>query len=889
VGRAGVRRALSVSGVAAVALVAAAPALQAQQVLPQTQQSIDATIRAAEAQDAAAAAAAAAPAAGAPDQGLQEVVVTGTRSVGLTEAESPAPLQVVSSAQLQSVASSPTVMATLSQVVPAFKMQSLGGDQANQTISANLYGCNPNDTLVLVNGKRRHGTSNVQIDASQFQGSAAPDLSLIPQDAIEHVEVLTEGAAAQYGSDAVCGVINFILKHGNSGGMADYTHGGYYAGGGVAGNGADNDVAANAGFVPFDGAFLNVTGEIHNQAVTDHTGIDPRVLPSGGNIQTYPDNGLLNTSTYPYLDHIQGNAEIHLKLAEMNGGYDFGDSGNTQFYVFGTYSQKNADSYEYLRLPHRVSWVNPTTGETIYPFPYGFDPKEGTVETDWQLNGGFKGNLAGFRWDLATGYGYNKGDQYTLGSANAGLPYPQITQALGGLKNFYDGYLGNTQWTTTLDVAQDFDVGMAGPLTIAFGGEYRRDVFKTGAGEPDSWENGGAQSYPGFTPTDAGVHSRTDGAEYLDFVIKPLSPLLIDIAGRHEHYSDFGNANIGKLVARWDISDQFAIRGSAQNGFRAPTLAEEYYSSTAVTPTTAFAILPPDSPGGRIIEGLLGTPGGLQPEKSTNFSLGLVYRPTPTIITTLDLYQITIKNRIQESGGIIGSSTGAIYAPAIIAALRANGNQIDPAVLASGTTGMNIFTNGISTRAQGADFKLNIPVNYDFGSIAYSLAATYEHISYYNVKGPPAAFNTSVNPFLFDLTALSNVTSVQPLYQANLGLLFTHGAFSANLQEIIYGSASQWGNDDYDNPVGVPLYYNSKMPVTPITNLTLNFDVTKHLTLALGANNLFNRFPPGINPTILQHECTPAYQDPACVAYQQTFVPYGINGAYYFGKAYVRW
>ncbi len=197
--------------------------------------------------------------------------------------------------------------------------------------------------------------------------------------------------------------------------------------------------------------------------------------------------------------------------------------------------------------------------------------------------------------------------------------------------------------------------------------------------------------------------------------------LRVDAAGRYEHYSDFGSATVGKLTARYDLTPEFALRGTVSNGFRAPTLAEEYYSATNVTTNTAQVQLPPDSAGGK----LLGLGNGLQPEHSVNLSLGLVWRPLPGVNATLDIYQISITNRIVGTGDLYGTINGVLQpsAPAVNAAIAANGNSLDPDVVASGTTGVAIFSNGIDTRTQGADLVFNFPVDYAFGHVDWSVGA----------------------------------------------------------------------------------------------------------------------------------------------------------------------
>ncbi len=362
------------------------------------------------------------------------------------------------------------------------------------------------------------------------------------------------------------------------------------------------------------------------------------------------------------------------------------------------------------RLPAKANYIDPVSGLTVYPYPFGFSPLEASAEDDFQTNLGIKGVAGAWNWDLATGYGSDRASLSTLHTYNTGyssqfnVPSPT---------DIYDGRLRATQWTTTADFNRDIDLGWAGPLNFAFGAEYRHETYAIDAGAPISYLAGGAAGYPGFTPSDAGSHGRNNEGVYIDLAAKPIERLRLDAAVRYEHYSDFGHATVGKLTGRYDFTPEFALRGTISNGFRAPTLAEEYYTSTVVNTTTAFVQLAPNSPGGR----LLGLGDGLQSEHSVNLSLGMVWRPTPRINATLDVYQITVTNRIVGSGQIIGSAGGTIYSPIVNDAIIASGNPIDPSVVANGTTGINIFANGIDTRTRGADLVFSFPTEYSFGKI----------------------------------------------------------------------------------------------------------------------------------------------------------------------------
>ncbi len=808
---------------------------------------------------------------------LDEVIVTGTRETGLKAADSPSPIQVISADELKAASGSGDLMSTLAQLVPSLQMQAFGFDMAGQTLQARLRGVSPNDVLVLINGKRRHTTANIAIDTgSPFQGGAGVDLNFIPLDAIDHVEVLTDGAAAQYGSDAIAGVINIILKKNTSGGVLNGTYGQY----GNDGGGKTEDVSGNAGFAAGSGGYFSLTGDFRNHGHSNVGEEDPRLLPQ--NLTSYPNTNVIYTPGYPNLNRISGDAAIQQKIAAINTGYDF-DNG-TEIYAVITYGRKEAASYENYRMPSKQSYTD-DAGVTTYPLPLGFNPQEADAEDDYQFTGGVKGSIEGWDWDLTSGFGADHDALSTLSTVNTGLYQATGNPAVANLSDIYDGYLQATQWTSTADFRHQFDVGLAGPLNVALGAEHRRDTYSIGAGPPLSYVDGGASSYPGFTPLDAGTHSRTNDAGYVDFAVKPIDPLFVDLAVRFEHYSDFGNSTLGKINARYDFSPEFAIRGTVNNGFRAPTLAEEYYSSTNVGPTTAYVQLPPNSPAAAF----LGLGSGLQPEKSVDFSLGLVWRPIEHLNATLDLYQITITNRIVGSGQVAGQifngttitkQPGQAAIDAAIASYAHGSDVIDPQVLTGGSYGINIFANGIDTRTDGVDLTVDFPYTYDFGKIDWSISGTYNNTSITKYASTPAPLAGNV---LFDQTAYSELTTATPRVVLNLGARVEIEKLTVNIVEKIYGQSSDYENDDGDNPAGTFQYFKDTIGTTAITNLDIAYSFTDGLKLSLGAQNLFNRFPNKLNGTILGRE--EAAVDYTNVTQYPIFSPFGINGGFYYVKA----
>ena len=822
----------------------------------------------------------------------QQIIVTGTREKGIAAAESAAPIQIIGGDTLRATGK-PTLIDALAQLVPSFQAQAFGADMQNQTLQARLRGLSPNHVLVLVDGKRRHTTASLAIDGgTPYSGGAGVDLNFIPIAAIDHIEVLTEGAAAQYGSDAIAGVINIILKKNSSGGTVDATYGGFFNGGG-----STTKVEANAGFEPVENSYINLTAQVSNHGHTDRGNLDPRTQESywSGN---YPNSNIPLAPGYPYVNHIQGDAETHFKIAGWNAGFKL--PGDVELYSNGTYGTKDALSYENYRVPSKISYnattaaataaqyglTAPAAGADIvtYPFPLGFDPLEESKENDFQVVAGLKGAIGDWTWDLAEAYGEDHMDVYTIDSANATL-----YAATGSTPtNFYDGKFISTQSTSTLDITKEFDLGMAGPLTLAFGGEHRRESWQLGPGEPSSYIGGGAQSFPGYPATVATNAARHSDAGYIDLAATPITGLKLDVAGRYEDYSDFGSATVGKFTARYDFDPAFALRGTISSGFRAPTLAEEHYTNVNVGPTTAFVQLAPDGPG----TSLLGLGGGLKPERSTNLSFGVVFRPLETLTATLDVYQNLLTNRVVASGNINGQTDGVPYPGSanVTAAIAASGLSIDPGVLATGTTGINLFANGVDTRTRGIDFTLSHPEDLPFGHIDYTVGMAYN----YTVATKVAAGTPEMGGQpLFDAQAISALTTQSPRVTLNMGAHYTVSSYYVDLHEIIYGKSSSCDNPDSDTssaPLATPCatyagglyYYENKISTVAITNLELGMNLRDSITVAIGANNLFNRYPNTVSSAYTAVEA--AGYDNAAVQRYSAFSPFGIDGGFYYAR-----
>ena len=796
---------------------------------------------------------------------VDEVIVTGTRQTGLKVEDSAAPVQVVDTAALTRTGQT-DLRVGLANLVPSFNAQAFGGDTANLTLSARLRGLSPNHALVLVNGKRRHTTANFAVLSGAYQGAAATDLSFIPMASIGRIEVLTDGAAAQYGTDAIAGVINVILKKNTEGGSISATGGEYMDEGGKTAA-----LSMNIGTAPTENSFLNLTAETKYHGFSNRGIGDQRI--SNPASPSYSAANFAYESTipgFPNKNLISGDAEYRLSNLGYNGGVAVTD--DLHVYSFGSYGHKDASAYENYRRYNRVQGKQ---GAADRPYPLGFSPRERIIEDDYAGTIGISGLAAGWNFDLSSTYGVDDIEVRVEDSINASLYADTSTLTAKGFSptSFHAGSWTTTQLTNNLDLSKEFDVGMATPLAAAFGFENRHETYEIGAGEPASRYKEGSQSYPGFALTDAGKHSRDSWAIYADLAVSPIEALQVDAAVRYEHFSDFGETTVAKLTGRYDFNDYIAVRGTASTGFRAPTLAESFYSATNVSPTSAFVQLAPNSPAAR----LLGI-DQLKPEESTNYSIGIVAHPIPAMTLTVDAYQIELTDRIFGSSSLYGTRNGVLASPQVLAAIIANGNVLDPTVT---TTGINIFSNGLDTRSRGIDLVISYPTDLgDYGRIDWSLSGNYNTTKVTKVKAPPAALTTPSVPYptgqtLFAGNAKDLLEKASPKYKIGLNGLYTFGDLTVNLTETVYGKSSS-----LSDPGSGPLQ-NTSIGTTAITDLEVSYKFVDAVTVSVGANNLFNKYPDKLSAAY-QAACVAS--GAGCVAVYPSYSPFGINGGYYSGR-----
>jgi iron complex outermembrane receptor protein len=612
-----------------------------------------------------------------------------------------------------------------------------------------------------------------------------------------------------------------------------------------------------------DGGWLDLTLFHRFHDFSQRGGADSRMFNRDGTLLSSlsPQQAALyaNALGAPNSNRIVGDARSHLTNVFYDTGYDFG---GIEAYGFGSFSRRDASAYENYRVPDRVrrSPVLGVRGDLTTPgemllYPQGFNPREGIRETDYSATGGLRGDLSGWHWDLSSTYGLDKNRISTLDSANASL----YVNTGFTPTDFYSGMFKASEWTNNLDISHEIELGLAKPLNLAFGGEYRENMYEIGAGDEASRYLEGGQSFPGFQATDAGKFKRHNVAAYVDVAVNPIENLKLDGAVRYEDYSDFGTKWTQKLTARYDFSPAFALRGTVSTGFRAPSLLEGFYSATNVGPTSAYVQLPPNSPAAQ----LLGF-DPLKPEKSTNFSAGLVLRPIPRLSITVDAYQVKVRDRIIGSGQLTGTNGGVLVSQAVLDAIAAQGTVLDPTVIATGDTGVSIFANGVDTRTRGIDITASYPMDFAGGRISWTASANYNKTRITKLILPQA---------LYTLDARSLLESGSPRFKIIGGALFTLDKLSVNLRETVYGKSEAFFTD------GAEFTLNT-VKTAALTDLEVGYDIAEPITVSIGANNLFNKKTPTV-----RNNSTGGISDGG-VVYDApiTFSPYGINGGYYYAR-----
>ncbi|CAN5334834.1 TonB-dependent receptor [soil metagenome] len=785
---------------------------------------------------------------------LSDVITLGTRVSGRTVTESIAPVEIIDNEAIRSTGATETGK-VLQLLAPSFNFSSTTISDGTDIIRpATLRGLGPDQVLVLVNGKRRHQQALVNVQQTVGRGSAGTDINAIPLSAIDHIEVLRDGAAAQYGSDALAGVINIVLKDRDQGTQLGFETGQYYEGDGETLVGSINQ---GLGFGA-DG-YANLTLEYRDRGETNRAGPDLlRVDP-------------------PRVTQRIGDAESENLSFWLNGGLPLG---NGELYAFGGVSRRDGDSAGFFR--------SAGDGRTVPAlYPNGFLPNILTEVDDESLAVGYRAALPnGWTWDLSANRGLSEFRFMERNSVNVSWWFEP--DGMGGI--FAEsptaadtGTLRFEQSTVNLDLFGEVDWNVGpGPLFVGLGAEYRDEGYQIIQGDPVSFtygrtndqsivilnQNGeiaapGIQGFPGFTPGTEVDADRESYALYVDAESEIFNRFELGAALRFEDYTDFGNTLTGKLSGRYDFEQPFALRGTVSTGFRAPSVQQQFYSQVSTNLNAAGVLT--DTLTAR--QGSAVTRAfGIQPleeETSTSYSIGFVTEPIEDLKITLDVYRIDIDDRIIFSSNIQpepGSDTCTDPAICPIAVLLRpfNVGQV------------LFFTNAIDTQTTGLDivgeYLWDLPNDSEFilnGILHFNDTEVKTRRSQSPILSPEQ---------LFDAAQVTLVEEGQPQEHFVLSGTYNRGRWSTTVRANYFGEVAGQGFTP-----GIKQTWDAQT----LVDLAVTYDISDALSLTVGGNNIFDTFPDKWDD--MGDPGTVPFPDLGFTYCWET-CPFGMNGGYYFAR-----
>jgi len=787
------------------------------------------------------------------------VVVTGTRVANRTALDTAAPVDIVSAETLKNAGTTEMTQA-LSIALPSLNFPRPAITDGTDTIRpATLRGMAPDQTLVLVNSKRRHTSSLVNVNGSIGRGSAAVDMNTIPTAIVKSVEVLRDGAAAQYGSDAISGVVNLRLRTDRTGGEASVTYGArkteYDLWNDVAPAGATWTAPAQRkrtdgqtgtislwqGLPLGEDGFLTLAAEYRKQERTERSGYDMRQqyprLASGGFDPRELTINRFNAWT--------GDPELEQITLFANAGINL--SGGAKLYGWMSGQNRFARSGGYFRPAQDARNI-----PSIYPD--GFLPIIAPTVNDFAATGGVTWTAGSWDMDASIGYGKNRMAYDIENTLNRSIgPTSKTMFYAGGYA--YDQLVANLTGVRTVDVA-----AFSSPLNIAIGAEARREGYELFAGEPDSWRAGpvilpngtpaapGAQVFPGFRPSNEVDEHRSAIGAFVDLEANITPQFLASVAVRGEHYTDFGNSLAGKLSGRYDFSKAFALRGAVQNGFRAPSPQQQHFTATSTNfingvPFEITTFRPTD----RVAVALGAKP--LEAEESVNASLGAVLRFDPFNIT-IDAYRIDIDDRIVLSENLTQTN-------------------VRNYIISQGITGVGggrFFINGVDTRTEGVDVVVSWPMRTNgAGNFDFTVAANFTDTKVKKV--PTTAQLAALNPapVLFDRLNVLSLEKGQPENKLSVNANWKLGQWGATFRATRYGKVLSPGTVE-----SLDFWMGAKT----LVDLEARLALTPKLSLALGADNVFDQYPETQPPAINTTGNTPF----------SNYAPYGRGGRYIYAR-----
>ncbi|SKC12637.1 TonB-dependent receptor [Dyadobacter psychrophilus] len=823
---------------------------------------------------------------------LSEIVVTGSRSGGRSRIDSPVPVDIIPVSQITNNVGQVDINQILTYIAPSFQSsRQTISDGSDHIDPAQLRGLGPDQVLVLVNGKRRHQSSLVNVNGTVNRGTVGTDLNAIPATAVDKIEILRDGAAAQYGSDAIAGVINIILKTraGLSGNVSYGQNVTSYDKNYILNSGADESVnvsdggtaqvGINYGLKIGDKGFVNITGEYVNREATNRTGTyTGQIFPAvNGNViddQVMGERGL-DRNTF---DMRIGNSKVKGGGVVLNANIPV--SAKLDVYAFGGYNNKKGNAAGFYRYPNGIPAVVRDNVFAVYP--NGFLPEINSDVTDISASAGFRGTIGQWKFDLSNTFGKNDFDYEISNSVN----YTQAVTTNNFQTRFKAGGNAFSQNTINLDFGRKFDVLYG--LNVALGAEQRTDKYTITAGEEASYKNydvaagvaAGAQVFSGFFPQNAGSHSRSSVAGYIDLEQDITKAWVLSAALRFENYSDFGNTLNYKVSTRYKITDRIALRASASTGFRAPSLQQKYYAKTNTLFVTQNGQQVAQESGtftndSRPAE-ILGIPK-LKQETSQSFTVGTTIQLNNAFELTVDAYQIDIDDRIVLTNNFSDGGNAALKAQ----------------LAAANATTANFFSNAVDTRSRGLEGVLSYNTKVGQNqSLRAVLAGTFiQNKVKKDASGKPIIHASEileqtgqVNTY-FNREDLSRFEIASPKNKQSLTINYKAGKFGIMLRGVRFGEVAYWDPTiDPTKPDTWPVNtltgqketLDQTFDAKIVTDVAINYDLVKGFNLSIGANNVFDVYQEKHN-----HSGNVSL---GRFVYSRRVQQMGVNGRYIFAR-----
>ena len=784
---------------------------------------------------------------------LGGITVIGSRGRPRSDVNRPVPVDVISSRELEN-----TGQVDLGQMAqftsPSFNSAKNGiNGVANYADPATLRGMSPDQSLVLVNGKRRHQFSAINGNVTVGKGTVVTDLNSIPSMAVDRMEILRDGASAQYGSDAIAGIVNLALKSNiNSGSVRTQF--------GITkkGDGATGMAALNYGFgLGKQESFLNFT--LHYQYVAGTDRVDPYTGIIYNSNKTRDDStrnarGVWPTNKSAYVTKY-GSNQTKAYQAFINAAYPLGKGWS--LYSFGGFSRKDILAYGFFRN------ANPTDANSNAAiFPDGYLPELPGMNVDYSLFAGVtKKAVNGWNIDLSTGYGINHLDLFANNTTNPSLGAASPT-------NFFVGR--NTFGQSTSEAV--FSKSIANlwgtkSTNIALGSQLRVDNFKLKEGDSASYKVGplalsnnkapGSSGRPGISLTDRTNESRTNIGIFADIESDITEKFLVAVAGRYENYSDFGSNVSGKLATRLKLTNWLAARASINRGFRAPSLQQVFNSQTTSTVQAGVIRqtkqLPSNDP--KLLQLGIDYP---KPELSWNYNVGLTAKPGANLLITLDAYQVEVSDRIIISEQLPVSAA----IPALLAAYPAS----------TGIREITFFTNHINTRTRGVDLVTSFRHNFSTRSnLSANLAFTLNKTEITSQKQTPSQIQAGATSTvrLIDTVSISLIETSQPRDKILGSVSYQTGKLDVTAKVTYFGKVIAW-----EKPANLP-HRSQTFKGKTLTDVTVGYDISKQFSVILGANNLFDVYPDKVLSTYASYSS-------GQIPYTRNASQFGFNGAFYY-------